>query len=48
DSAQGSEGLGLGLTMVKAVVERHGGRSRCERELEKGSTFILSLPLLAE
>ncbi|UOK38678.1 CHASE2 and HATPase_c domain-containing protein [Pseudomonas palleroniana] len=48
DSAQGSEGLGLGLTMVKAVIERHGGRIRCESELEKGSTFILSLPLLDE
>ncbi|MGZ0714648.1 CHASE2 domain-containing protein [Pseudomonas palleroniana] len=48
DSAQGSEGLGLGLTMVKAVIERHGGRILCESELEKGSTFILSLPLLDE
>ena len=48
DSAQGSEGLGLGLTMVKAVVERHGGRIVCESELGKGSTFILLLPLLED
>ncbi|ROM48016.1 ATPase [Pseudomonas poae] len=48
DSAQGSEGLGLGLTMVKAVIERHGGHILCESELEKGSTFILHLPLLDE
>ncbi|UNM20122.1 CHASE2 domain-containing protein [Pseudomonas sp. ArH3a] len=46
DSAQGSEGLGLGLTMVKAVIERHGGRILCESELGKGSTFTLQLPLL--
>jgi signal transduction histidine kinase len=48
DSAQGSEGLGLGLTMVKAVVERHGGRIECESTLGKGTTFRLQLPLLED
>jgi CHASE2 domain-containing sensor protein/signal transduction histidine kinase len=48
DSAQGSDGLGLGLTMVKAVVERHGGRVSCKSELGKGSTFILQLPPLED
>ncbi|WEL91402.1 sensor histidine kinase [Pseudomonas sp. CBSPCBW29] len=47
-SAQGSEGLGLGLTMVKAVVDRHGGRIGCESVLGKGTTFILQLPLWRE
>jgi len=46
DSAQGSEGLGLGLSMVKAVVERHGGRIECESTVGKGTTFSLQLPLL--
>lgn len=46
DSAQGSEGLGLGLTMVKAVVERHGGRIDCESTVGKGTTFSLQIPLL--
>ncbi len=46
DSAQGSEGLGLGLTMVKAVAERHGGRIVCESVLGKGTTFTLHLPLI--
>lgn len=48
DSAQGSDGLGLGLTMVKAVVERHGGRVMCESQLGVGSTFILQLPQLED
>lgn len=48
DSAQGSEGLGLGLTMVKAVVERHGGRIECESTLGKGTTFRLQLPVLED
>lgn len=48
DSAQGSEGLGLGLTMVKAVVERHGGRISCQSVVGKGTTFSLQLPLLED
>ena len=48
DSAQGSEGLGLGLTMVKAVVERHGGRISCDSAVGKGTTFSLKLPLLED
>jgi len=47
-SAQGSEGLGLGLTMVKAVVDRHDGRIGCESVVDKGTTFILQLPLWRE
>lgn len=48
DSAQGSEGLGLGLTMVKAVVERHGGRIECESVVGEGTVFSLKIPLLNE
>ncbi|MCR4537720.1 CHASE2 domain-containing protein [Pseudomonas sp. 18.1.10] len=48
ESAQGSDGLGLGLTMVKAVVERHGGRISCESVVGKGTTFSLQLPLLED
>jgi len=36
----------LGLSMVKAVVERHGGRIECESTVGKGTTFSLQLPLL--
>ncbi|WP_124425558.1 CHASE2 domain-containing protein [Pseudomonas orientalis] len=48
DSALGSEGLGLGLTMVKTVVERHKGCIGCKSVVGKGTTFSLQLPLLEE
>jgi len=42
-SSQGSEGLGLGLTMVKAVMDRHGGRIGCESVVGQGTVFSLQL-----
>lgn len=37
-------GLGLGLSLVKAIVDAHGGRVGATSELGKGSTFTLELP----
>ncbi len=39
------EGTGLGLPIVKKVVEAHGGVIRCEQRKEQGMIFRLILPI---
>jgi PAS domain S-box-containing protein len=41
---RGAEGSGIGLSLVTALVEAHGGTIRVESELDKGSNFIIELP----
>ncbi|HHX41673.1 MAG TPA: hybrid sensor histidine kinase/response regulator, partial [Armatimonadetes bacterium] len=46
ESGQRKGGLGIGLTLVKGMVERHGGRVWAESEgPDRGSCFTVELPL---
>lgn len=42
--AEQAGGVGLGLSLVKQIAERHGGRVYCEPREGGGSCFVLSLP----
>ena len=39
---------GIGLTLVKDIVDLHGGYIRLESELDKGSKFTIGLPDISE
>jgi signal transduction histidine kinase len=46
-SARHYGGLGLGLWIVRQVVEAHGGRIRVDSRPGDGATFVVELPILA-
>jgi signal transduction histidine kinase len=44
ETSSGVVGTGLGLSLVKEIVEKHGGRVSIEDASPSGSTFTISLP----
>src|SRR5262249_8619735 len=48
EAEDGERRSGLGLTIVREIVERHGGRVSLTSEPEKGSSFVIWLPALEE
>jgi signal transduction histidine kinase len=44
-TTKGSAGTGLGMAIVKTIVEAHRGTIDCRSELNKGTTVIVRLPL---
>ena len=44
DSASGEKGTGLGLPIVKGIIELHKGRVWVESKIRQGSKFVFILP----
>ena len=45
DSSRGSDGAGLGLALVKSIVDLHGGSATIESRVGRGATVKLTFPL---
>jgi signal transduction histidine kinase len=44
-STKGSKGTGLGLPVMKKIIEEHGGEVTIESEVDKGTTFKIVMPV---
>ncbi len=43
-----SKGIGLGLSITYQIVKKHGGSIKVESKMDRGTTFILTLPKLPD
>lgn len=48
DGSHQKNGTGLGLPIAKGIIEAHGGTIALDPDADKGATFLVTLPLLAE
>jgi signal transduction histidine kinase len=46
NEARSNQGNGLGLSLVKRIVELSGGNVTAESQLDKGSIFTVELPVI--
>lgn len=47
-TTKGKQGTGLGLALVKKIVDEHGGRVEMESQPGQGTTFRLLLPMIVD
>ena len=45
DSSRSSQGSGLGLALVKSIMDLHGGSAAVESEVDRGTTVTLTFPI---
>ncbi|MEJ2104241.1 MAG: PAS domain S-box protein [Ignavibacteriaceae bacterium] len=45
EGTSGEKGSGLGLSLVKEIIEKHGGYIEVKSEYEKGTEFLFALPV---
>jgi len=48
DSSRGSDGAGLGLALVKSIVDLHGGSASIQSEMGRGTTVRLTFPAVSQ
>jgi len=48
ESSRGSDGAGLGLALVKSIVDLHGGSASIRSEMGRGTTVRLTFPAVSQ